>query len=117
MDDEAAIAGWLRVVLRKLGCEARVAGSVAEAAAAFGDDPAWPDLVLLDMTLPDGTGTEIYAALHARRPELPFVVCSGYGDSDAIRHIVDDGYGRLTKPCSRADVEAAVNRALAAATA
>ena len=48
------------------------------ALAAFQADPRRFDLVLTDEVMPELTGTELAAALHRIRPELPIVLMTGY---------------------------------------
>lgn len=40
-------------------------------------------LTLLDMVLPDMGGEEIYPEIEARRPDMNFIVCSGYSSRNA----------------------------------
>lgn len=58
------MTGALRILFEETGRRVTVAHSVAQAVAAGVDDA--PDLILLDLTLPDGDGLEVVRAL-ARR--------------------------------------------------
>lgn len=60
----------------------RVAGSLAEAQRQI-DDIA-PDVVLLDLQLPDAHGLDGIARLQRRNPGLPIVVLSGFGADDLL---------------------------------
>ena len=53
------------------------------------------DAVLVDLTMPSMSGADVVAALRARRPNLPVVVCSGY-DRDSRGPVQADAY--LPKP-------------------
>jgi PAS domain S-box-containing protein len=53
------------------------------------------DAVLVDLTMPRMNGAEVVAALRARRPELPIVLCTGY-DRDRTGPVNADAY--LPKP-------------------
>ncbi|WP_448626535.1 response regulator [Geodermatophilus sp. URMC 64] len=58
------------------------AGSVAEALARV---PAVrPDVVVVDMRLPDGNGAEVCRLLRARVPGLRTLVLTSYADEDAV---------------------------------
>src|SRR3954467_4868289 len=60
--------------LRSRGFTVREAGSVAEALAALRAEP--PDLLLLDIDLPDRTGWEVLRDLAAAGQQVPTVVLS-----------------------------------------
>ena len=65
------------------------AGSVAEAQARV---PAVrPDVVVVDMRLPDGDGAEVCRFLRARLPGLRFLVLTSYADGDALDSAVRAG--------------------------
>jgi diguanylate cyclase (GGDEF)-like protein len=49
------------------------------------------DLVLLDLSLPDGQGLETFARVHAQAPEVPIVVLSGLDDEKLAVQIVQEG--------------------------
>lgn len=102
IDDEEFVAKWAAIVLNQSGYEVRVAASLSEAREVFEAEPAWPDVVLLDMTLPDGSGLTFYREARGARPDLRFLVCSGFADSADIRAITADGHELLTKPVTRA---------------
>ncbi|MDR4471696.1 MAG: response regulator transcription factor [Nitrospira sp.] len=50
-----------------------------------------PDLVLLDISLPDGSGVETCRRLVARRPETRVLILSVYDESAVIREAVAAG--------------------------
>jgi diguanylate cyclase (GGDEF)-like protein len=49
------------------------------------------DLVLLDLSLPDGQGLETFAKVHAQATEVPIVVLSGLDDEELAVQIVQEG--------------------------
>jgi DNA-binding response OmpR family regulator len=74
VEDEATLR---RIVARNLtsrGVEVQEAGSVAEALQALAT--GWPDLLLLDLNLPDQTGWEVLRELKRRGREVPTIVVS-----------------------------------------
>jgi PAS domain S-box-containing protein len=53
------------------------------------------DAVLVDLSLPQMSGADVVAAMRARRPDLPLIVCSGY-DRDGRGPVAADAF--LPKP-------------------
>ena len=78
VDDEPAIRS---AVARAFpDCQAIQTATCAEALAAAKDQ--YPDIVLLDQRLPDGSGLDLVAKLHAVDPDLPIVLLTGHGSVD-----------------------------------
>ena len=67
VEDEPSITEPLAEALDREGFDTRVAGTVARALERAGDEP--PDLVLLDVMLPDGSGYDVCREL--RRHSTP----------------------------------------------
>jgi len=61
-----------------------------------------PDLIILDLKLPDATGTAGYLKLKGRVPDVPVLVISAYADNDAIAGLLNVGAaGFIPKDSSR----------------
>ena len=100
-------------LLARTGCTVRGAGSAREALATV--DDFVPDVVLLDMRLPDAHGLEVHAALLAtgRLDAATFVALTGDTERDTIERIRAAGIRRrLEKPVGAAALTAAVRDAL-----
>lgn len=70
------------------------------------------DVAILDRTLPGQDGLELMQQLKECQPELRVILLSGHGDKQAIAQARDCGaFDYLVKPCSLADLEAAVSSA------
>ena len=63
VEDNELVTGALRILFESTGRRVTIAHSVADAVEKGRLDP--PDLVLLDLTLPDGDGLEVAASLAA----------------------------------------------------
>ena len=78
VDDEELIRWSLAEELKSASYETVEAGTVQQAReVAEGIDP---DLCILDIRLPDGTGVDLLREFRARDPELPIVMITGHGN-------------------------------------
>ncbi len=97
VDDEEDICWALAAVVRKLGWQPATARSGEEALAAI--QKAQPDVVLLDLQLPDIKGEAIIQKISATSPRSAIIVITGYGSTqDAVRMVKHGVYDYLTKP-------------------
>jgi two-component system KDP operon response regulator KdpE len=78
VEDEGHVAGFIRDALTEIGYAVTVAAGGADALNKVTDDA--PDLVLLDLNLPDMPGFEVLDRLRARSPAPPVVIVSGNTD-------------------------------------
>lgn len=83
VEDDLNSAEALRFLYAETGHRATVAHSVADAVALASADP--PDLVLLDLTLPDGDGLEVLEALRRADTWAGTVVALTGHDEPAVR--------------------------------
>src|SRR5688572_15727243 len=81
VEDEAAIAEPLAEALERDGFEAAIAGTVADALARAKE--LSPDLVLLDIGLPDGSGLDVCRELR-KTSDVPVIMLTAHG-SEADR--------------------------------
>jgi PAS domain S-box-containing protein len=118
VDDEPLVRSAHGRLLRSLGYEVTEAADGAEALERLRAAPEAWDVVLTDQTMPRLSGAELARAWLAERPGARVILCTGYSDA------VDEARARelglqalLAKPIDRADLAAAVQRALAGAAA
>jgi two-component system KDP operon response regulator KdpE len=96
VDDEAQFLRALATNLRGAGYDVETATSAAEALTAAGLQP--PDAVVLDLLLPDGTGTEVARELRTWT-DVPIVLVSAVGDEQEKIAALDAGADDyVTKP-------------------
>jgi DNA-binding NarL/FixJ family response regulator len=73
-----------------------------------------PDVVLVDVHLPDGTGIECVRQLSVEMPETEFVMLTCYSDSDVLFDALAAGaHGYLIKPARVDEVLAAIHDVVA----
>jgi DNA-binding response OmpR family regulator len=97
VDDEPHVAAMLEEAVTTFGYAAHVAPNGQEAlrvAAEF-----HPDVVLLDLTLPDISGDVVLGQLREAQPELPIIMVTGNSDVDRARRTLAQGaFDYIAKP-------------------
>jgi two-component system, OmpR family, KDP operon response regulator KdpE len=88
VDDEPQILRALETSLQGAGYTVVAAATVAEALAAAAIRP--PDAVILDLVLPDGSGTDVSRELR-RWTDVPILVLSAVGDETEKVKALDAG--------------------------
>jgi two-component system, OmpR family, KDP operon response regulator KdpE len=115
VDDDPALLKALRIGLTARGDEVLTAHSGAEAVNQVA--LAGPDLVILDLGLPDIDGLEVCRRVRAFS-DVPIVVLSAYGDERRKVEALDSGADDfVTKPFGMAELEARLRVALRHAAA
>jgi two-component system KDP operon response regulator KdpE len=110
VDDEPQFLRALATNLRGAGYDVETAATAREALDAAGLHP--PDAVVLDLLLPDGTGTEVTRELRAWS-EAPIVVVSAVGDEPEKIAALDAGADDyVTKPFAMGELLARLRAAL-----
>lgn len=88
------------------------AGSLAEARAAMAIQP--PEVILLDLGLPDGSGLTLLEEIRAQGLEAGVLVISVMGDESSVLRAIECGAsGYLLKDARDADVLEAIHQLLA----
>jgi len=109
VEDEAEIGEVLAEYLRSEGFTAILAASVAEAGTAL--SAGRPDLLLLDVTLPDGSGLDILRAVRER--DIPTILVTARREEiDRILGLEIGADDYVTKPFSPREVVARVRAVL-----
>jgi signal transduction histidine kinase len=99
VDDEGPVLRVMCKILRRAGYIVHPAGGPFEAQDEIRRRGCELDLVVSDVMMPGMNGTELAAWLHARCPDTPVLLVSGYADSDLVsRWREHDPRGFLSKP-------------------
>jgi two-component system KDP operon response regulator KdpE len=110
IEDESPIRRFLRATLGAHGYEIEEATTAQEGLLKCAQHP--PDLVLLDLSLPDGDGIDVARSLRTWTP-LPIVVLSARGqESDKVAALDVGADDYLTKPFGVAELAARIRVAL-----
>ncbi|MCD6255959.1 MAG: sigma-54-dependent Fis family transcriptional regulator [Deltaproteobacteria bacterium] len=111
VDDEVAICQALNGILCDEGFSVITATSGNEALIKI--DEEIPDLVLLDIWLPDIDGLEVLERIKARFPQMPVIMISGHANIEtAVKAIKLGAYDFIEKPLSWENTIPPVNNAL-----
>jgi two-component system, OmpR family, response regulator len=114
IDPDAGVRSVLADALRREGFETHEAASARAAELAFGEFT--PDLVVLDVALPDGSGLDLARRLgdEGRRPRVIFLTTHGATADKVAGLAVADDY--VTKPFSLTELVARARAVLRRST-
>jgi len=111
VDDEAGIRSMLEKILARAGYAVSEADSGQALKNVLGG-PA-PDLVLLDLKLPDASGLDLLDLIKQRWPETEVVVLTGFATIEsAVLAIKKGAYDFLTKPFDHQGLLQCLQRAM-----
>ncbi len=107
VDDDATFRTSLAALLRRIGWAPVEAATLGEARARLAEDS--PDVVILDLDLPDGFGLDLRLA-EGMPLNTPFVVVSGSAGAEAARQALRAGAeDYLTKPLDPGRIESVLH--------
>jgi two-component system KDP operon response regulator KdpE len=110
VDDELAIQRLLKLELEEQGLHVVTCGSGREAMDAFAESR--PDLVVLDLMLPDMSGTEVLAEIR-ERSDVPVILLTGKtGTEDRVRGLDLGADDYVVKPFAPEELGARVRAVL-----
>ena len=110
VEDETSITEPLAEALDREGFDTRVAGTVADAIEQATSE--LPDLVLLDVELPDGSGYDVARTLR-ERSKVPIIMLTARGEeTDRIVGLELGADDYIVKPFSAREVAARIRAAL-----
>jgi len=112
VDDDEAVRGSLKLLLKSAGLTTRAYPSAAEFLAAH--DDGQPGCLLLDVRMPGMSGLELQDELNRRGAIIPVIFITGHGDVPmAVEAMRRGAMDFLQKPFRDEDLIDRVNRALA----
>lgn len=116
IDDDSTLRTRLARAFEARGLLVTTASTFDEAIARAKDDP--PELALVDLRLPGGSGIDIVRELRAADPTTTIIVLTGYGSiATAVESMRSGATTYLTKPVDADQILAAFNQAEATAQA
>jgi two-component system nitrogen regulation response regulator GlnG len=97
VDDEPTIRHSFRKVLSDNTTVVVTAGTLAEARSVYADEK--PDVILLDLQLPDGSGLDFFEEIRRHDPKRPVIFITAQGTTDtAIEAMKHGAFDYLMKP-------------------
>ncbi|WP_132122934.1 response regulator transcription factor [Actinocrispum wychmicini] len=111
VDDDEFLADAVSTALRYEGFDTAVAGTRAEAVGAV--QRYRPDLIVLDILLPDGSGLDLCRALRRSAQQVPVVFLTARDEpEERIAGLTIGGDDYLTKPFSLGELIARIRAVL-----
>ncbi len=111
IDDDDTLRSLLAAELGRFGHAIQVAATAEEGIKLA--QASEPDVLLLDLSLPDQSGLDVLRRLRSEQPALEVVVLTAHGTIDsAIAAMKMGAYEFLQKPTPLAAIELATRRAL-----
>jgi signal transduction histidine kinase len=90
VEDDASVRQLTTRILKQAGYEVLDAESLLEALAVTRARQGALDLLLTDMVLPDGSGSEVAERISQLRPDVRVLFVSGYTDDPALRRGISE---------------------------
>jgi DNA-binding NarL/FixJ family response regulator len=117
LDDHEIVRRGVRDLLETTD-DLEVVGEASTAAEALARVPAIaPDVAVLDVRLPDGSGVEVCRELRSTMPDLACLMLTSFSDDEALYHAVMAGAcGYVLKEVRSGDLVDSVRRAAAGET-
>ena len=116
VEDEAVLARNLVKRFSRHGFTVHHAATIGDGLRSLPE--VHPDVVLMDLRLPDGSGLDALGELHATDPDLPVIMMTAYGTvADAVAAMQRGARDFVLKPFNLDEIQLRVERAVRAAHA
>lgn len=113
IDDQPELLEMNRKTLERLGYGVTACASSPEALKIFEADSRRFDLVLTDYAMPELDGEQLTRRMRTLRPEIPIIICTGYGDRFSADRAAEIGVQCfLEKPLLAKQLAEVIRRAL-----
>lgn len=111
VEDTVSVAALYRSYLTPLHIDINIVGTGREAIESL--NFRTPDLILLDLRLPDMTGMDVLSAVKQKNPDVPVIFMTAHGSIDtAVEAMRLGAQDFLIKPCEADRLRVTVNNAL-----
>ena len=111
LEDDASICGLIKVALEMNDLKARTFGTCAEFVSVLNEET--PDVALLDIMLPDGSGLDALKAVKSKRSDVACIMLTAMGkEEDKVLGLNLGADDYVTKPFSVLELMARINACL-----
>jgi PAS domain S-box-containing protein len=111
VDDDEMVRDLAERMVRKMGLETLKAADGIEAATLYRQHASEIVVVILDLTMPRMDGVATYVALRQVKRDVKVILCSGFSQTEAMRHFGGQGLaGFIQKPYDLDALRAEVRR-------
>ncbi len=109
VDDQKGVRRLLEELFKKDGWEVELAADGKEAVEKA--DKFLPDIILMDMKMPNMNGLEASQIILKKYNNLDIIMMTAYGEMDVVKEALDAGVKRcITKPFDIIDLRNTVNQ-------
>jgi len=113
VDDDVDVGRMVARMLETLGYKPVLANRGQEALWIFEKDPRSIDVVITDQAMPEMNGAELSERLLVARPDIPIIVCTGFGDKLTPRRATEIGIREfMTKPIVMRELSETIRKVL-----
>jgi DNA-binding response OmpR family regulator len=113
VDDESDLCALMERILSRRGYTVTTALGVADALARLDGMPDGPDLLITDVNMPDGRGSDLARRVRDRHDDVAVLFVSGYSRDRAVADgLIGDDSNLLEKPFNPTQLVAAAAAAL-----
>ncbi|MDD2619214.1 MAG: response regulator [Syntrophomonadaceae bacterium] len=97
VDDQKGVRRLLEELFKREGWEVHAASDGVEAISKL--DQYLPDILLIDMKMPNMNGLEASQIILQKHKNLPIIMMTAYGEMEVVKQALDAGVKRcITKP-------------------
>lgn len=112
VEDEELLRSFTTEMLEDLGYNILVATNGEEALAVYAENSDSIDLVVSDMVMPEKSGMELFSELKTTKPDIKFILVTGYCLEETEGHVLRSMSAILMKPYTTEKIAALIRKVL-----
>ncbi len=113
VDDDPGVVKFVGTLLERGGYTVIPAVGPHEALTAFTNAPDSISLVLADVVMPQIDGLELVKRMREKRPDLPYILMTGFSTEALMQYLIDvEGGPLLRKPFTSEALLARIRKVL-----